>query len=85
MPLPLQHHRPPLFQQIRPVIRRLYRILYSVRQRPFREIPRVSVLGCPVAEAGPEAVRGSEAARGIALDFLITKELGQHHVSHRLA
>ena len=78
---PSFHQRPPLLQQIRPVVRGLDLVCYRMSQRALCKIPSITVLAGPIAEAGAEAVGGRKSPGGIAFRFHAAKQGGQRHLA----
>src|SRR4051812_22187842 len=74
--VPRHHQRPPLLEKIRPKICSLHLGADTVCQRGFNDLTRErSLLGRPVPEAAPEAMRCD------VFQFEPAQELQQRHVA----
>ena len=75
---PIVHEPPPPLEQVRPRVRRFDLVLDDMRQRRLDDLPRmVRLLGGPVPERRPEAVRHG-------CDSMVLEHLGQRRRGDRL-
>ncbi len=83
MLLPSLHHLTACIEQVRAVVRSLYRILDRVRHSTFGKVSCITVFRGPVAKGRAKTVNHRGSVRRVARNIRITQDLGQHHVAER--